>query len=66
MLLDDDREKMIDHFYGVYLSGNGTMHGNKYFDVDTNDYRWSKVQRYTWFVLINFQKNSRRYYLYRK
>jgi len=45
MLLDSDREKAIDHIYNVYLSKNGTMLGDKYFDVDINDFdcRWSKV-----------------------
>ncbi|KYN00583.1 hypothetical protein ALC62_08642 [Cyphomyrmex costatus] len=33
-----DREKAIDHVYGVYLSENGTMLGDKQFDVDTNDF----------------------------
>jgi len=33
MLLSGDREKAIDHFYGVYLSENDTMR-DKYFDVD--------------------------------
>jgi len=37
MLLDDYREK-IDYVYGIYLSENGTMLGDKYFDVDTNDF----------------------------
>jgi len=53
MLLDGDKEKAIDHGF----SENGIMLGNKYFDVDMNDHRWSKVQRYIWFVRINFQKN---------
>ncbi|EGI70385.1 hypothetical protein G5I_00858 [Acromyrmex echinatior] len=35
MLLGSDREKAIDH---VYDSENGTMLGDKYFDVDTNDF----------------------------
>ena len=38
MLLSDDREKKINHVYGVYLSENGTMLGDKQFDVDTNDF----------------------------
>ncbi|KYN06410.1 hypothetical protein ALC62_02646 [Cyphomyrmex costatus] len=35
MLLSGDREKAIDH---VYLNENGTMLGDKRFDVDTNDF----------------------------
>ncbi|KYM94613.1 hypothetical protein ALC62_14755 [Cyphomyrmex costatus] len=38
MLLSGDREKAIDHVYGVYLNENGTMLGDKRFDVDTNDF----------------------------
>ncbi|KYN15778.1 hypothetical protein ALC57_11984 [Trachymyrmex cornetzi] len=38
MLLDGDIEKAIDHVYGVYLSENGTILGDKYFDVDMNDF----------------------------
>ena len=38
MLLDGDKEKAIDHIYGVYLSENDTMFSDKYFDVDTNDF----------------------------
>ncbi|EGI63832.1 hypothetical protein G5I_07768 [Acromyrmex echinatior] len=38
MLLNGDRKKEIDHVYGVYLSKNYTMLGDKYFDVDTNDF----------------------------
>ena len=38
MLLVDARAKAIDHVYGIYLSENGTMLGDKYFDVDTNDF----------------------------
>ena len=37
MLLDSDKEKAVDHIYGVYLSEN-TMFSDKYFDVDTNDF----------------------------
>jgi len=37
MLLGGDREKAIDHIY-LYLSENRTMLGDKYFDVDTNDF----------------------------
>ena len=37
MLLGSDRKKAIDHVYGVF-SENGTMLGDKYFDVDTNDF----------------------------
>ena len=47
ILLGDDREKMINHVYGVYLSKNGTILGDKH--IDTNDFvnhRWSKVQKY--------------------
>ena len=42
MLLGGDREKAIDHIYNVYLSKNGTMLGDKYFDIDINDFdcRW--------------------------
>jgi len=38
MLLGDDRENEIDHVYGIYLRKNGTMLGDKYFDLDTNDF----------------------------
>jgi len=31
-------KKMIDHVYGVNLSENGTMFGDKQFDTDTNDF----------------------------
>jgi len=37
MLLDGDREKEIDHVYDVYLNENGTMLGDKQFDLDTSD-----------------------------
>jgi len=54
-MLLGDREKAIDYIYGVYLSENG----NKYLDIDTNNFVIvNGVQRYTWFVRINFQKNS--------
>jgi len=33
-----DREKEIDYVYGIYLSDNSTMLGDKYFDVNTNDF----------------------------
>jgi len=38
MLLGGDREKMIDHVYGIYFSENSTILGNKQFDIDTNDF----------------------------
>ncbi|KYQ52676.1 hypothetical protein ALC60_08208 [Trachymyrmex zeteki] len=38
MLFGGDREKVIDHVYGVYLSENGTMLGDKWFDIDMNDF----------------------------
>ncbi|KYN02837.1 hypothetical protein ALC62_06343 [Cyphomyrmex costatus] len=38
MLLGSDKEKAIDHVYGVYLNENGTMLGDKRFDIDTNDF----------------------------
>jgi len=38
MLLGDDREKAIDHIFDVYFSENGTMPGDKYFNVDINDF----------------------------
>ncbi|KYN02981.1 hypothetical protein ALC62_06186 [Cyphomyrmex costatus] len=38
MLLGGDREKAIDRVYGVYLNENGTMLGDKRFDIDTNDF----------------------------
>ena len=47
MLLDGDREKEIDHVYDVYLNENGTILGDKQFDLDTSDLvngfcKWSK------------------------
>lgn len=36
-LLSGDRNSKNDHVYGVYVSENGTMLGNKQFDVDTDD-----------------------------
>jgi len=36
-LLGSDRKNEIDHVYGLYLSDNGTMFGNKRFDIDTDD-----------------------------
>jgi len=45
MLLDDDREKMIDHVYGVYFSENGTF-SDKQFDIDTNDFMIIDVIKY--------------------
>jgi len=65
MLVGGDREKAID-YSGVYLSEDGTMLGDKYFDVSTNDFVIVDGVKYTWFVRINIQKNFRRYYLYRK
>ena len=38
MLLGNDREKEINHVYGVYLSENSMMLSDKQFDVDTNDF----------------------------
>ena len=38
MLLGGDKENAIDHIYGVYLRENGTMLGDKYFNVDTKDF----------------------------
>jgi hypothetical protein len=36
-LLSGDRKKEIDHVYGVYLGENGTMLGDKRFDVAADD-----------------------------
>ena len=32
-----DREKEIDRIYDIYLSKNGTMLGDKQFNLDTSD-----------------------------
>ena len=57
----------IDYVYSVHLRENGTMLGDKYFDVDTNDFVIVDGVKYKDTpVRINFQKNSRWYYLYRK
>ncbi|KYN50170.1 hypothetical protein ALC62_01046 [Cyphomyrmex costatus] len=36
-LLSGDKRNEIDHVYGVYFDENGTMLGDKKFDVDTDD-----------------------------
>ncbi|KYQ56418.1 hypothetical protein ALC60_04648 [Trachymyrmex zeteki] len=36
-LLSGDKKKEIDHVYGVYFDENGTMLGDKTFDVDSDD-----------------------------
>ncbi|KYM94628.1 hypothetical protein ALC62_14741 [Cyphomyrmex costatus] len=36
-LLSGDKRNEIDHVYGVYFDENGTMMGDKKFDVDTDD-----------------------------
>ncbi|EGI60878.1 hypothetical protein G5I_10894 [Acromyrmex echinatior] len=42
-----DRETKINHVYGVYLRENGTMLGDKQFDLEGfRDCRWNKVQRF--------------------
>jgi len=57
----------IDYVYSVHLRENGMMLGDKYFDVDTNDFVIVDGIKYKDTpVRINFQKNSRWYYLYRK
>ena len=38
MLLDGDREKEIDHVYGVYLSENGMMLDDKQSDLGMSDF----------------------------
>ena len=38
MLLNGEREKIIDYIYGVYLNENDTMLGDKQFDIETNDF----------------------------
>jgi len=38
MLLSGEREKIIDHIYGVYLNENDTILGDKQFDIETNDF----------------------------
>ena len=38
MLLGSDREKAVDHFYGVHIISARTARSDKYFDVDTNDF----------------------------
>ncbi|KYM83670.1 hypothetical protein ALC53_05868 [Atta colombica] len=38
MLLNDDREKAIDHIYAYSLSARIVRCSVKYFDVDTNDF----------------------------
>lgn len=37
LLLGDDRDKAVDTAYGVYFDVNGTMIGDKKFDVDKDD-----------------------------
>lgn len=35
--VDKEKKRTVDRVYGVYLSKEGMMLGDKYFDVDTND-----------------------------
>jgi len=56
MLLGNDREKAIDHVYGIYLSENYTMLDDKYFDVDTNDFVIVDRVKYIWLYELIFKR----------
>jgi len=56
MLLGNDREKAIDHVYGIYFSENCTMLDDKYFDVDTNDFVIVDRVKYIWLYELIFKR----------
>jgi len=46
----------IDYVYGVYLSDNSTMLGDKYFDVNTNDFVIVDRVKYIWLYELIFKR----------